>query len=505
MFGVISFVYLLLSYGSPRAVPLRGILSGQDREKIILTTTCRHILPTGMYLKYHTMKQTLTFTPPIIASTESKMDVEAFDASVEAFENHEYLKSFYALLDYINGDFRTKYGNIQGNEFNIPHGSIVVNIKLDDEKLTIHAPFVSLPEKGRIPVLRQVAGLNFNAMDLATIYLKDDRLYFEYSCPIQLIEPYKIYYILQEICRTGDKYDDEFETKFDAKRIYEPKITPYDDASVNNIYEALQLSCKECLDAVKYFETSRKYGFIWNVIATTLLKFMYFAHPQGQLLNDMQKAIRDMDREDIPLPEITAQGKAVVEKLRKMSKEELAEDLYFVETFIPDKRRSNLQNIQENFEDCYKKVTSYLESGDNMTVCVMVMYKFYEMYYYNNLQEDVNQVVAKALEKASAQPWDKAAPILYQAMDDIMEDNLDDDDDDEDSSEGGFDMGDYMKTVQAMQQQIMQSMQQATQGNGMQDYLQKVQLLQQQMMSGQLSAEEYTAKVQELAAKSFGN
>ena len=115
------------------------------------------------------MKQALTFTPPILSSTESKLNVEAFDASVEAFENHEYLKSFYALLDYINGDFRTKYGNVQGNEFHIPHGSIIVNIKLDEEKLSITAPFVALPEKGRIPLLRQVAGLNFNAMDLATL------------------------------------------------------------------------------------------------------------------------------------------------------------------------------------------------------------------------------------------------------------------------------------------------------------------------------------------------
>ena len=207
----------------------------------------------------------------------------------------------------------------------------------------------------------------------------------------QLINPYKIYYILQEICCTGDKYDDEFETKFGAQRIYEPKTTPYDTASLENIYQAVQISCKECLDAVKYFEPSRKYGYIWNIIDTTLMKFMYFAQPQGQLLNDMQKAIREMDREDIPLPEITAQGKAVIEKLQKMTQEELAEDLYFVETFIPNKRRSNLQNIQENFEDSYKKISGYMESGDYMTACVMMLYKFYEMYYYNNLQEDVNK------------------------------------------------------------------------------------------------------------------
>lgn len=450
------------------------------------------------------MKQTLSFNPSTITSTESKLNVEAFDTSVEAFDNKEYLQSFYALLDYINKDFRTKYGNKQGNEFHIPHGSIIVHIKLDDQQLFINAPFVSLPEKGKIPLLRQIAGLNFNAMDLANIALKDNQLYFEYSCPIQLINPYKIYYILEEICRTGDKYDDEFETKFEAKRIYEPKVTPYDAETLEQIYQAIELSCRECIDAIKYFEPSRKYGYIWNIIDTTLLKVMYFAHPQGQLLNDMQKAIRDMDREDIPLPEIIAHGREMVERLQKMPKEELAEYLYYVETFIPDKRRSNLQNIQENFEDSYKKISAYMESGEYMTACIMIIYKFYEMYYYNNLQDDVNALVVKALQKTSAQPWDKAAPILYQAMENIMEDNLEDEEEEEDETEA-IDMNAYMQSVQAMQQQVMQNMQQMMQGNGMQDYLQKVQVLQQQMMSGQISAEEYTSQVQALAAKNFGN
>lgn len=456
------------------------------------------------------MKQTLTFIPSTIASTESKLNGAAFDASLEAFENKEYLKSFHFLLDYINGDFRKKYGNKQGTEFNIPHGSIIVNIKLDKENLHITAPFVALPEKGRIPLLRQVAGLNFNALELSGIILKEDKLHFEYSCPIQLVNPYKIYFVLEEICRTGDTYDDEFETKFDAKRIYEPKITPYDAATVNKIYQALQLSCKECMDAVKYFEAGRKYGAVWNIIDVTMLKFMYFAHPQGQLLNEMQKAIENMDREDIPLPDITTQGKAFIERLQNMTPEELAENLYFVETFIPGKRPSNLQNIQENFEDCYKKVSALMEAGDYLGVCIMIVYKFYEMYYYNNLQEDINKVVVKALKATSAMPLEEAAPILYEAMENIMEDELDDDDDDDEEEEeeeedaAGFDMNAYMQNAQAMQQQVIQNMQQMMQGGNMQEYLQQVQILQAQMLSGQMSVEEYTAKVQELAAKNFG-
>ena len=117
------------------------------------------------------MKQTLTFNLSTIASTESKIKVDYFDTSVEAFDNGEYLQSFYALLDYVNDEFREKYGNVKGTEFNIPHGSIVVNIKIEDDRLLIHAPFLSLPEKNRVPLLRQVAGLYFNSMDLAQVEL----------------------------------------------------------------------------------------------------------------------------------------------------------------------------------------------------------------------------------------------------------------------------------------------------------------------------------------------
>ena len=90
-----------------------------------------------------------------------------------------------------------------------------------------------------------------------------------------------------------------------------------------------------------------------------------------------------------------------------------------------------------------------------------------------------------------------------------MEDELDEEEEEE---EGTVDMNEYMKNVQAMQQQMMQNMQQMMQnmqqimqGNGMQNYLQQVQVLQQQLASGQISAEEYTAKVQQLAAQNFGN
>ena len=80
------------------------------------------------------------------------------------------------------------------------------------------------------------------------------------------------------------------------------------------------------------------------------------------------------------------------------------------------------------------------------------------MYYYNNVQNDVNAVVLKAMKTTSAMPWEEAAPILYDAMDNIMEGELDIDDDEDESGEGtGFDMSQLQQMQQEMMQQAMQN------------------------------------------------
>ena len=370
------------------------------------------------------MKQNLTFNVSLISSTASKTNTDMWDESLDSFDKKEYRKSFEEFLDYLNTDFRRKYGNAQGTEFSIPHGSIVVNIKLENDQMKVNAPFLSLPEKNVIPLLRQVAALNFVNLNLAQIILKDGKLNFEYECPIELINPWKIYYIFDEICITGDKYDDEYVTKFGATRISEPRVTPYDANTVDVVYAVLQQSCDECLENVKIFETDRKYGFAWNVIASTLYKIAYYAHPQGQFLNDLDKAISEHEREDLPLPDVVMRGKEFVQQLKAIPKAKLAENLYYIETFIPPKRRSSLENIQENFESTFDRVTQEMGAREYLSVTLRIILKFYEMYYYNNLQDNINAIVVDAMSRASAQPFEVAAPILFKAMKKIMDGDL---------------------------------------------------------------------------------
>lgn len=430
------------------------------------------------------MKQTITYYEPVIASTASKMDVDAFDRSIGLFDAHDYRQALLTLLDYINPELRTRYGNPEQTRFSIPHGSIIVNIEITGDRLELRAPFVALPEKGRIPLLRQVASLNINILDLPCIAMEDGKLFFRYDCPLAMAHPGKVYDVLYDICTTGDRYDDEFATKFGAQRIYEPQMTPYDDATVGRIYDNLQQLCRECLDGVKFFETDRKFGYCWNLLSTSLYQLFYFANPQGELLNTLDKAIREIGRNDIPQTEVIARGKEDIQKLQAMTREQLAASLYFVETFVSDKRRSNLKNIQDNFEDTFDNASSYLEADDYRACSVVVTNKFYEMYYYNNVQDDVNNVVAKALKAASAKPWEEAAPILHRGMEKIMEDELDDEDQALETLLGGMDMQAVQDAAQAQVQAMQAQMQQAMQGLNMEEYMKNMQNMMASMFSG---------------------
>ena len=138
------------------------------------------------------MKTTHPFVAPVLGSTQSKVNMEAYEQAIDQYNEGNYLGAFYQLLDHLNPEFRTKYGNANGTEFHIPHGSILVHIRIADDRLHISADFLILPEKGRVAMLRQVADLNINRLMLPRFRKEDDRLMMEYACPLSQSHPHKL-------------------------------------------------------------------------------------------------------------------------------------------------------------------------------------------------------------------------------------------------------------------------------------------------------------------------
>ena len=264
-------------------------------------------------------------------------------------------------------------------------------------------------------------------------------------------------------------------------------MTPYSEEEVTRIHEAVRQTCRETLEAVKEYEAERKYGYSWNVIDIALYKISYFAQPQGQLMNDLDKAVDDMDKE-LPVAELVTKGKAFLERLLAMPREELARDLYFVDTLVSAKRRSSLNNVQENFKEVYKEAADAIEAENYERSAVRILYKFYEMYFYNDVQDDLNAVIANALRKSAGKSMEEASEILFEALEKVMDDDLTTDDDEE-TGELGAAAAAAVEQVQqmaaAMQGEIVQmqaAMQQALMKGDMAEYMRLAQEFQQKMM-----------------------
>lgn len=438
------------------------------------------------------MKKTLIFIPPVVDSARSSINVEAYEKSVDLYNQGAYLPAFHSLLDYLNADFRSKYGNTDGTEFHIPHGSILVHIFVENDSFRINADFLTLPEKGRVAMLRQVADLNLNKLLLPRFVKEGDSLKMEYVSSLSQSHPHKMYFVLQNICHIGDKYDDEFCTKFNATRCYEPQIIPYSQEEIERIYEGIQTLGRTTLETIKEYDADRKYGYSWNVLDTTFYQISYFARPQGQLLNDLDKAVDDMDAE-LPTAEVVAKGKAFLEKLLAMSKEQLAADLYFVDTLVSTKRRSSLKNVQENFDSVYKEATEAIQSENYERSAVRLLYIFYEAYFYNDISDDINAVIVRALKKASNQSVEEASDILYDAMDKIMEGDLEPDLDEVLEDMPTENLAQIQEMAASMQEQILKAqadMQAAMMRGDMAEYMRLTQELQQKMMQQALGGQQ---------------
>lgn len=365
------------------------------------------------------MKHTFSFHFPVITSTASKESSEVLDLSIEVFENGDFLTAMHTLLDSIHPALRKRFGNVSGREFHIPHGPMTIIIRFDNEYLHIKAPLVYLPDEEQVAIMRQAAAINFQDLDLSQITLQDNQLNLEYHSPSIHSHPRKIYNVLKEICHIGEKCDRIFTHEFDAERIIHPHFTPYDFGTTDYIYEVIRQSCQECQEALRLFETSRQFNEMWNILNATFLKLIYVSHPQGELLQFLQNAIRDLNR-DLPLAESVCKGKTAIRELQDKSKEEIAKDLFYIETFISAKRRSNLQNIREEYSAAFKKITTYMEAGELKKAGIRMINLLYDIYYQNQVQEDLNHTLEKALSETSAQPWSQAVPLLYDTLENIM-------------------------------------------------------------------------------------
>ena len=365
------------------------------------------------------MNNNLSFHPTLLPLSPSKDNDKLWEEVLKKYDEKQYAESVRTLVVYIDKALEDKYANADKTEYFIPHGSVTVGLKISEDTLFITAPFLDISTAKQVPLLRQVAQINFSPLTLSRIDLTENQLTFNFSCPLTLCEPYKIYDVLREVCINADNYDDEFITKFSATHIQTPKTESLTEEQKNLAYDRIQAYAAEALSGYEQLENKRLTAFLWDVLITTLLKIDYYCVPQGNLRNELEKTISFLNsKEDFYQRMSTA--KDFLKKLQTTDKEKLKKDLYKIEIFVPYKYNANLDAVRNNLKYAYETAEKEMKAGDNIGATFSMSYGILNLFYSYNVDTSVAALLTKALTDASEKPMQESAKILYDAIHTIM-------------------------------------------------------------------------------------
>jgi hypothetical protein len=356
-----------------------------------------------------------SFLPPIM----SLLNSDYWGTVMKTYEGKNYLETVYATLDYIQEGLSQKALNPEKTKYSLPHGSIVVNLEIKENHLYVNAPFLRVPAKYLIPLMRQVSELNFGTLVLAQIKLEGNDIYFRCDMPLELCEPFKLYRVIEEICIQADANDDVFIEKFGAERFSEMQVEPFTPKQIDIAFQKFQEYLREAIQYHDYFIGRRLDSFGWDAYFMAFTKIDYFMRPQGYLKAEIEKSIRELNA-NVLFNEKVLKGRKNVEKFLEIDKEKFAESMYNSKQFISEKTTYNLSNVHNYLRKTAENSKDEVEKKDYMGATLTILTGFYGLIYYYVIPQNICEIIIQGIKEANALEWEAAAHSLRKACEKVM-------------------------------------------------------------------------------------
>jgi hypothetical protein len=356
------------------------------------------------------------FDRTLLGRVNTQINPERWGEVMEAYEKGNYKYVIIGILHYVDGSLVSKRGNPEKTRFLIPHGSIVVRINLDDDNLTVSAPFLQVPETNNLPLLRRVTEINIRKLGLSEIVLKNNQLEFFFQCPLHLCHPEKMYDVLFEICKYADTYDDMFIEEFGAKWLHEPEIRRFSQQELDSAWQRYRYYLSEAALYYNWFESSRDYESCTQILALALMKIDYYLAPQGFFKTNLEEQIGLLTDDKVPSRDRMHKGLAYLEQLKETPKEKLLENLYMAETFIPLKAHLAPENLNTILRAWANDAHNAFSAGNMIHATLILQDLFLTLLYSYHCPTQLSDNFSAALMRASKKPWGHAADMLWETL-----------------------------------------------------------------------------------------
>lgn len=362
------------------------------------------------------------FEKSFLSPMFSVLNSDYWNTVMDIYESKKYKETVYAVLDYIKEGLSEQALDTEKTKYSLPHGSIKVNLEIKEDSIEINAPFLKIPAKSLIPLMRQVAEINFNTLVLAQIIIEGDEIFFRFNSPLELCEPYKLYRVLEEICIQADANDDVFIEKFGAQRFSQMEIEPFTEEQNDLCWVKFQEYLQEAINYADYFESKRMEYFGWDVFYMAFTKIDYFIRPQGVIKSELEKAVKDLNSHD-QMNDKLAKARKATDRMIGMDKQRFTESLYKSQQFISEKPRFELTGVQNYLSKTHSTTKDEMGKKDYLGASLSMLCGIFGLLYYYNIPQTSYDLLVEGIANSSNKTWQAAAEGLWDTYEEIMNQN----------------------------------------------------------------------------------
>jgi hypothetical protein len=359
-----------------------------------------------------------SFLPPMI----SVLNSDYWGVVMKTYEEKKHKETIHAVLDYIQKGLSSKALDADKSKYYLPHGSITVNLEILEDSYYINAPFLRIPARSLIPLMRQVAEINFGTLVLAQIVLEGDEIFFRYQAPLESCEPYKLYRVLEEICIQADANDDVFIEKFGAQRFSKMEVEHFTTEQTEICWEKFQAYLQEALTYMDYYDSRRIEYFGWDALYIAYTKIDYFMRPQGVIKSEIEKAVKELNS-SADMSEKLRKGRETVNKMLKMEKQRFVESLYKSQQFISEKPKFEISGVQDYLNKTHNTSRDERNKRDYIGSTLTSICGFYGLMFYYNIPQTTHEIITDGLTRANGKEWATASDILWETLEKVMTQN----------------------------------------------------------------------------------
>jgi 6-pyruvoyl-tetrahydropterin synthase len=363
------------------------------------------------------MNRTPSFDLSLLPFQNKEKNIELWHQAVEKYEIGEYYEAIDKILLYIKPDLILQ--NIPCT-YEFAHGSICMYVSILEDRYIFDAPFLEINDIHKIPIMRQVAEINFSNLNLANIFLTHNALHFRYEAPIKLSAPSKFFAVFEEICLKADNYDDIFIEKFKAKRISKSIITQYEEDLLQKSWEKFNFYIQETDEYIRFFTSKKIEKFAWDALYLGFSRMQYVLQPQGFLKAEIEKGIRILTNSEENSATRVFKAKKIFESIKLWTPQMLKDNLYHIQELVDTKVKKDIESVQNYIRDSYYTAQEEMAQKDYVGATLTVLCSFYGLLAFHRLPNEIMEIITSALKDTSQQKWTMSATRLFDASNQIL-------------------------------------------------------------------------------------